>query len=108
MYRSNETQPQEADSERSTTTTNTSNTSTAPNEQKAQPLTIRQYVTQNISKLSPKPEVLGGKFYIIRLDAANGKGFVIYEDGHNAYQADFTYTFDEDGNPEVTSFKIRE
>jgi hypothetical protein len=78
-----------------------------PLAKKVKPLTIQEYIKQNISKLSPEKEVLGGKFYIVKIEAHGGTGTVIYEDGHNAFKADFTYEVDEAGNPSVTSFKIR-
>lgn len=74
---------------------------------KVKPLTIQEYIKQNISKLSPEKEVLGGKFYIVKIEAHGGTGTVIYEDGHNAFKADFKYEIDEEGNPSVTSFEIR-
>jgi hypothetical protein len=69
--------------------------------------TIQEYIKDNISKLSPKKEVLGGKFQVVKITAHGGAGTVIYEDGHNAYTADFKYAIDESGMPEVTSFSIR-
>jgi len=69
--------------------------------------TIEQYITENISSLSPLPEQLGGKFYITKIDAQGGKGTVSYEDGHNAYTADFMYTIDSSGTPKVDSFIVR-
>jgi hypothetical protein len=65
---------------------------------------IETYVRQNISALSPEPEVLGGTFYVTKIEAANGRGEVEYEDGHNAFKADFTYTIDPDRGITITSF----
>lgn len=65
---------------------------------------IEQYVRDNISTLSPEPEVLGGTYYVTSIEAKDGNGVVSYEDGHNAYTADFTYTI----NPlSIDSFVIR-
>jgi hypothetical protein len=68
---------------------------------------VEAYVRQNISELSPEKEVLGGTFYVTAVEAAGGKGTVSYEDGHNAYTADFTYETDAEGNPRVLSFTVR-
>lgn len=68
--------------------------------------TVEEYVAENISALSPEPEVLGGTYFVTAIEAENGSGTVSYEDGHNAYTADFTYT---QGASEITidSFVIR-
>lgn len=68
---------------------------------------IEAYVSENISTLSPVKEQLGGKFFVTDIEAHGGAGTVSYEDGHNAYTADFTYAVDEAGAPAVTSFEIR-
>jgi hypothetical protein len=79
-------------------------------------MSVEEYVRLNISELSPEKEVLGGTYYVtnIELDstsspqAHSGAGTVSYEDGHNAYTADFTYTTDaENGAIAITSFVIR-
>ncbi len=69
---------------------------------------IANYISERLSDLSPKKEVLGGKFYITSLEAHGGLGTVKYEDGHNAYVADFSYNIDEMGVVSVSKFKIRE
>lgn len=69
---------------------------------------IESYVRNNISDLSPQKETVGGKFYVTNIETESGSGTVEYEDGHNAYTADFTYTIDESGKPEIASFNIRE
>jgi hypothetical protein len=68
---------------------------------------IETYVKQSISALSPQKEVLGGTFYVTRIEAHGGTGTVYYEDGHNAYVADFTYDVDEAGKPSVRTFVVR-
>jgi hypothetical protein len=70
-------------------------------------MSIESYVTQNISTLSPEPEVLGGTFHVTAIEAADGAGVVEYEDGHNAYTADFTYTMSDTEGIEITSFRVR-
>lgn len=70
-------------------------------------MSIEDYVSQNISALSPEKEVLGGKFFVTEISAADGRGTVSYEDGHVAYIADFTYTSDDRTGHEITSFIIR-
>lgn len=70
------------------------------------PIPIDSYVETNISTLSPIKEQLGGTFYVTSIEARDGKGVVEYEDGHNAYTADFTYT-ETFGAPTITSFVVR-
>ncbi len=69
---------------------------------------IDSYVTSNISGLSPLKEQLGGTFYVTKIGSDNGTGTVEYEDGHNAYIADFTYSVAADGKPAIDSFVIRD
>lgn len=72
-------------------------------------MSIEEYVRQNISELSPEPEVLGGTYYVTEIEAANGKGVVSYEDGHVAYTADFTYSIEPtNGAITINSFVVRE
>lgn len=68
---------------------------------------IEAYVAENISSLSTAPEVLGGTFYVTAIEAHDGAGTVSYEDGHNAYTADFTYSFDDAGSISIDSFVVR-
>lgn len=70
-------------------------------------ISIESYVTNNISRLSPVKEELGGTFYVTKIEVHGGTGTVSYEDGHNAYTADFTYTLNENGAPSVEAFKVR-
>lgn len=67
---------------------------------------IEQYVRENISVLSPIKEQLGGQYYVTYIEAQEGKGTVYYEDGHNAYIADFVYHIDAKGFPLISSFKV--
>jgi hypothetical protein len=69
--------------------------------------TVESYVSENISTLSPIKEQVGGKFFVTKIEASGGEGVVEYEDGHNAYTADFTYSTDENGNPKIETFKVR-
>ena len=68
---------------------------------------IESYVKNDISTLSPVKEQLGGTFYVTEIETKDGTGTVSYEDGHNAYTADFTYTVADDGKPTITNFTIR-
>ena len=70
-------------------------------------LSVKSYVSQNISVLSPEKAVLGGTFYVTEIQASGGEGFVRYEDGHIALAADFTYAVSREGDVEVTSFTVR-
>lgn len=71
-------------------------------------MAIEDYVSQNISTLSPEKEVLGGQFYVTAIEAEDGKGTVSYEDGHVAFTADFTYTTDIEKGHTITSFSIKD
>lgn len=79
----------------------------APSPESPRYMDIESYVRQRISDLSPEKEVLGGTFYVTKIETDSGRGTVEYEDGHNAFVADFTYLVGEDGKPSVTSFIIR-
>jgi hypothetical protein len=72
------------------------------------PITIEEYVRMNISALSPIKEQVGGTFFVTDIDIGNGTGTVEYEDGHNAYTADFTYDTDANGSVFVRTFRVRE
>lgn len=74
-------------------------------------MSLENYIKLNISELSNQagtPEVLGGKFYVTEVLALEGSGVVKYEDGHNAYSANFTYTIAENGFITITSFDVKE
>lgn len=68
---------------------------------------IETYVKTAISDLSPIKETVGGKFYVTSIETNNGKGVVSYEDGHNAYTADFTYSVNAEGKPTIVDFIVR-
>ena len=70
-------------------------------------LSVKSYVSKNISNLSPEKEVLGGTFYVTEIRADGSEGVVYYEDGHIALVADFTYSVSGDGDVEITSFTVR-
>ena len=76
-------------------------------EQPAETASIEDYIADNISALSTAPEVLGGTFYVTSIEAKEGSGVVSYEDGHNAYTADFTYSMNASGSFSVDSFVVR-
>jgi hypothetical protein len=67
---------------------------------------VEDHIKANISSLSPEKEVLGGTFYITKIEVKNNSGTVSYEDGHNAYDAIFTWNRNANGNIEITSFEI--
>lgn len=89
-----------------TPTSTTENNATSTSEGRY--MDIEAYVRQNISVLSPAPEELGGTFFVTKISTKNGSGTVEYEDGHNAYTADFTYESDAEGKPVVRSFIVRQ
>ena len=69
---------------------------------------VRNYLNENLSTLSPEPEVLGGKFFVTNLEFVNEtKAIVEYEDGHNMYIGEFEYEITgENLNP--VSFELKE
>lgn len=72
-------------------------------------MSVERYVTENISALSPIKASMGGTFYVteINVDPASRSGHVKYEDGHMAYEADFTYTSSDQSGHTITSFVVR-
>lgn len=70
-------------------------------------VSVKTYVRQHISELSPLKEVLGGKYYVTQIHASGGAGSVSYEDGHVAHAADFTYTIHSDVGITIDSFDLR-
>ncbi len=66
------------------------------------------YISKNISSLSPEKETVGGTFYVTNITFDRGSGTVDYEDGHNAYTANFTYEFGVSGEVKITDFTLVE
>ena len=73
-------------------------------------MSVEDYVRANISTISPEKEVLGGTFYVTEISVGeDGTGSVAYEDGHNAYEADFTWKREPNhGALTITSFTLRD
>ncbi len=70
---------------------------------------IESYIRTNLATLSPVPPTLGGTFYVTRIKLLNGTGTVNYEDGHQAYVANFSYSVSDDNKVvSVTSFVLEE
>ncbi len=71
-----------------------------------QRVAFENFIKENISNLSPKKEVLGGKFYVTQFVwADDNNGLVDYEDGHIAFKAKFNI-FLEGNNPKISFFEI--
>jgi hypothetical protein len=67
---------------------------------------IKDYLQENISKLSPQKETLGGKFYITKLSFQNPDLISIdYEDGHIALQAKANFKIEND-NLKIINFEL--
>lgn len=65
---------------------------------------VETYLAENISQISPEKEVLGGKFYILKIDWLENKaGKIDYEDGHIMLSANFTYEV----NPQNKAVNIK-
>lgn len=95
-----DTEPEPAPAPEPVTTTPT----TAPESATA---SVEAYVRANIRQLSPEPEVLGGTFFVTDIEVRDdGTGTVSYEDGHNAYTAEFTYSIDSVGQPHIDTFTV--
>ena len=70
-------------------------------------MTVDNYVRLHISELSPISATLGGRFYVTKVATHGGAGTVYFEDGHNAYIADFKYSVDKSGAVSVDSIAVR-
>lgn len=69
--------------------------------------TFEEFIRKNISQLSPQKEVLGGKFYITKIEhEEGGSALVEYEDGHIAVRARVRFEVNEPGKVEIKSFEI--
>ncbi|MDB5264835.1 MAG: hypothetical protein JWN64_406 [Parcubacteria group bacterium] len=79
----------------------------APQTQPVSNSAAEEYVRAHISELSPEPAVLGGTLFVTQITTNEGVGVVSYEDGHNAFTADFSYTKGTAGQVTVTSFVVR-
>ncbi len=60
---------------------------------------VETYIRETISTLSPVEATMGGTWYVVsvEVDEDNNKGSVVYEDGHNQEERNFTFTTDEEG-----------
>lgn len=67
---------------------------------------LEEYLKQNLSLLSPKQEVLGGKFYLTEFIIKDYEtADIAYEDGHISFDAEIKFTFNNN-LPQITSFVI--
>lgn len=67
---------------------------------------LTEYLKDNLSRLSPRPEVLGGKFYLTELIIKeSGLASIAYEDGHISLNADVQYGF-QDNEPFIVDFVV--
>jgi hypothetical protein len=68
------------------------------------------YLRAHIGKLAIEKAVLGGTFYVTSVVFSENPGLsksgtIKYEDGHNAFKADFDYVVDSQGNVSISNFK---
>lgn len=73
---------------------------------------ISIFISENISKLSPEKEVLGGKFYITSIDFIDSNNLIVgYEDGHIALIGEVKFEYlgsdfvDENGVSKIIEIK---
>lgn len=67
---------------------------------------VKDYIVAHLSELSPTKEVLGGKFYLTKINFTDQQEADIgYEDGHIALQAKITYELNQE-KLKITDFKI--
>ena len=74
---------------------------------------VENYLRENISAISPRKEVLGGKFYITKIIwMGNDSAAIEYEDGHIVVAATLDYEIKTDKNSSslviINNFKIAE
>lgn len=69
---------------------------------------VREYIQENISELSPEPEVLGGTFYVTNIDFIEEDLILVeYEDGHIALEANAKYSIIND-EVVIDYFRLKE
>jgi hypothetical protein len=67
---------------------------------------IENYLKENISEISTTKEVLGGKFYITKINFTDSmSGNVEYEDGHIALKSNFVFERGDDGKLKLKTFE---
>ncbi len=70
---------------------------------------LKNYLKDNLSTLSPEPEVLGGKFYVTNLELTSPSTAVVeYEDGHIALKANFVFSYDAEDKLQISNFVLVE
>ena len=68
---------------------------------------VTTYIESNISQLSPEKAVLGGVFYVTKLDFKYPDIVLIeYEDGHIALKAEANFVIKNENNVEIINFKL--
>lgn len=68
---------------------------------------VTEYLQENISALSPEPEVLGGTFYVTNLEFFDDQSVKVeYEDGHIALSAMVRYLIDRNNQITITDFNV--
>jgi regulatory protein YycI of two-component signal transduction system YycFG len=51
------------------------------------------YITQNISQITDEEEVLGGHFFVTHIEwIDNNTAIIDFEDGHNAFTIDYSFS----------------
>jgi hypothetical protein len=68
---------------------------------------VETEIRARVSELSPEKEVLGGKFYITKIEfLSNSRAIVEYEDGHNAFKANVDFYVDPSGIVRIVDWQI--
>lgn len=65
-------------------------------QQSEQNIDVEKYIKENISELSPKKAVLGGKFYVTSFKfIEDDSAYIEYEDGHVFYTANVVFEIND-------------
>ncbi len=68
---------------------------------------VVDYISKNISRISPEKEVLGGKFYVTGYDFENGENVIVeYEDGHIMFRARIEFGYVDSENITIKKVEI--
>jgi hypothetical protein len=68
---------------------------------------VEKYIREHVSEFSPEKEVLGGKFYVTKVEfLSSSRTLVEYEDGHNGFTANVDFYTDTEGIVRIVDWRI--